>query len=186
MELSSIMANISATVNKDIQTGSSTLKARVAPFVIFGTIAIIISLVVILFLSINVQKHQEKAFLEKEEEVKNLTGLEIAKRIATFLDKSVTPDGKDTGYSCKKTDQVSPCTPHYFDTVPQNIGYVALVYWQLYKMTADEIYKQKALQLADVLVKECQKNKEISRAKPVEKRAENSKARCRETHFSNA
>lgn len=91
-----------------------------------------------------------------------LTGLEIAKKTALFLDKAVQENGSVIGiYGCTKKeakDAICSAPPPSF-VIPH--GFTGSAYYNLFKATKDTLYKEKAEKILQFALHDCQTNKNI-------------------------
>lgn len=90
-----------------------------------------------------------------------LTGLEVAQKMALFLDKSQKADGTfQLFYTCDK--KLSPlCLKTEKGSATPHSGMITLAYLELYQKTQNEIYKNRADQAMEVTLTNCQQNKDF-------------------------
>lgn len=91
------------------------------------------------------------------QQMKTLSGLEVAQKTAGFLDKTVKPDGSfQLSFDCGYIPQPN-CTPKDKSTLPF-VGEAILAYLDLYKKTGDNSYKQKADRATDYYFRRCEQS----------------------------
>ncbi|OGF51600.1 hypothetical protein A3I27_04675 [Candidatus Giovannonibacteria bacterium RIFCSPLOWO2_02_FULL_43_11b] len=87
---------------------------------------------------------------------KRLTGLEIAKKTALFLDKTLKPDGSfELLYECTKNDSACKAIE---SSGPPHTGQILRAYYHLWKTTSDPKYKEKADRAMGFVLDACEKN----------------------------
>lgn len=151
------MNDTAAQVNRGHAPDSNepASKNPLAIGVIGSTLALIVILTIVVLFRGDIQNILSPKPSPSPQPPKTMTGLEIAKQTATFLDKSVTSDGRIIAYTCEKQPKLDdPCIA-VGPALPTIAGHVALAYWELYKRTRQNEYKEKAEQIINNVVKKC-------------------------------
>lgn len=87
-----------------------------------------------------------------------ITGFQIAKQTALFLDTTLKEDGDvEEVYECKVGENLCTKTDRFRD--PTVKGYVAKAYYELFQVTGEKSYEKKAKRVANFILKACSKNK---------------------------
>src|SRR3989344_3457879 len=133
-------------------------------FVIIGTILVLLASLGVVLVSMGIitlpqltRQEVPLVAVPTQSPVTTLTGLEIAKKTALFLDKATQQDGSVISVFTCYLDTCTPPPPNF----NRSSGYAGVAYYALFKATGDSSYQTKAQNVLDFALSECQKDKQI-------------------------